>query len=242
MLRTSRHFRSGRTHETSARAGAGVGGTGPPRGGHCPYGNAPGQGRDRWGVREESRRPSPRHAVGRCAQEVRRRRPVAGRRRDAALGRVQESREGSTSSEGADLDTKNRGVRCLRSRGCEVPCRGGVTGGRGTGHLVAALRAQRRQAGHSHSGPLGRLPDRTDLTGVLLSVTVVMTVRLRTRHLRRHGTRNVLVLGGRLEMNARRRNVFAGGEVTHRRVRADGMRIQQAEEKQAQPQHTPQSR
>lgn len=205
-------------------------------------GNSPGRGRDRWGVREESRRPSPRHAVGHCAQEVRRHGPVAGRRRDAALGRVRKSREGSTGSEGADLDTKNRGVRRMGSRRREVPCRCGVTGGREAGPFVAALRAQRRQAGHRHGGTLGRLPDRTGLTGVLLSVAVVMALRLLTRHLHQRGTRNVFMFDSWLEMPARRQDALVGGEVTHRRVRADGMRIQQSEEEQAQPQYTPQSR
>lgn len=242
--RTSRLFRrSGRTHESSARERAGVGGTGPPRGGHCPYGSSPGRGRDRWGgVGEVGRRPSPHHAVGRCAQEVRRHGPVAGRGRDAALGRVEKSREGSTGSEGADLDTKNRGVCRLRSRDREVPCRGGVAGGREAGCFLAVLRAQRRQAGLRYSWTLRRLPHRTVRIGVLLSVAVVMALRLLARRLRRRGTRNVFVFGSVLEMNARRRNTLVGGEVTHRRVRADGMRIQQAEEEQAKPQHTPQSR
>ncbi len=242
MPRTSRLLRSGRAHKAWARERAGVGGTGPPRGGHCPYGNSPGQGRDRWGVGEEGRRPSPRHAVGRCAQEVRRRGPVAGRRRDAASGRVRKSLEGATGSGGADLDTKNRGVRRLGSRGREVPCRGGVTGGRRASRPVAVLRVQRRQTGLRYSGTLRRLPHRTVRIGVRLSVAVVMVLRLLARRLRRRGTRNVFVFGSWLEMSARRREALVGGEVTHRRVRADGVRIQQTEEEQAQPQHTPQSR
>ncbi|MCX4570693.1 hypothetical protein OOK48_30620 [Streptomyces viridodiastaticus] len=77
---------------------------------------------------------------------------------------------------------------------------------------------------------------------MLLSVAVVMAIRLLVRHLHRRGTRNVFMFGSWLEMNARRRDALVGGEVTHRRVRADGVRIQQTEEEQAQPQHTPQSR
>jgi hypothetical protein len=77
---------------------------------------------------------------------------------------------------------------------------------------------------------------------VLLSVAVMMTLRLLARRLRRCGTRNVFVFGRGLEMNARRRDAPVGGEVTDRDVRAGGMRIQQAEEEQTKPQHTPQSR
>jgi hypothetical protein len=56
------------------------------------------------------------------------------------------------------------------------------------------------------------------------------------------GTRNVFEFHSWLEMPAGRHDALAGSEVTHRRVRADGVRIQQAEEEQTQPQHTHQSR
>lgn len=243
MLRASRLLRSGRTHGTSARERAGVGGTGPPRGGHCPCGNSPGQGSDRWGVGEESRRPSPRHAVGRCAQEVRRHGPVAGRRGGVTRPWA-ESRspgKGRPVRERADLDAKNRGVRRLRSWSRGIACRGGVPGGPGAGRLVAALRTQRRQAGHGHSGALGGLPDRTGFTCVRLSVAVVMAFRSPCR-LQQRGNRNALMFGSWLEMPARCHDALLGGEMAHRRVRADGMRIQQAEEEQTQPQHTHQSR
>lgn len=244
MLRTSRLLHGGRTKERGARERAGVGGTGPPRGGPCPCGNSPGQGRDRWGSGKRAvdlPRATRWGAVGRCAQEVGRRGTGHRGRHDAALGRVQKSREGSTGRESADLDAKNRGVRRSRSRGREVPCLCQVPGGSGAGRLVSALRTQPRQTGHSHSGPLGGLPDRTGLTCVRLSVAVVAALRL-PRRLHPRGTRNVHGSDSWLEMPARRHDALGGGEVTHRRVRADGMRIQQAEEEQAQPKHTRQSR
>ena len=88
-----------------------------------------------------------------------------------------------------------------------------------------------------------RLPQRTVLADVLLSVAaVVMAPGLLVGRLYRCGTRNASVFGGGLKMSARHRDTLIGGEVTHRGIRARGMRIQQAEEEQAQSQHTPQSR
>ncbi|TQK45339.1 hypothetical protein FBY35_6900 [Streptomyces sp. SLBN-118] len=114
-------------------------------------------------------------------------------------------------------------------RGCEIPYRG-MTGGHGAGHIVAVLRAQRRQTGHRHGGTLWRLSQRTVLDSVLMSVAVVMALRLRVGQMSRRGTRNVFTLDGGLKMSTRYRDALIGDEVTHRGVRVDGVRVQQAEE------------
>ncbi|UUU25242.1 hypothetical protein [Streptomyces sp. DSM 40750] len=58
----------------------------------------------------------------------------------------------------------------------------------------------------------------------------------------RRGTRNRFVVHGRLKMIAGNGNALADGEVTHRGVGRDGVRIQQPEEEEAQAKQTPQSR
>lgn len=62
----------------------------------------------------------------------------------------------------------------MRWRGYEVPGRG-VTSVRQPGQAaVTALRAQRRQAGHAHTGPLRRLPQRALPADMVLPVLPVL--------------------------------------------------------------------
>lgn len=131
----------------------------------------------------------------------------------------------------------------MRYRGHGVPCCG-VAGVHRPGRIavVTDRRMQRRQAGHGHGGALRGLPQRTVLAGVLLSMAVVVAGGLLVRGLRRGGTRNAVAFGSGLKMSAGGRDAPFGCEVTHRRIRADGMRIQQTEEEQAQTQHVPQNR
>lgn len=84
----SRLLRSERRHGVSAWTRTGVGGTGPPRGGHCPWGTLPVRAAIGGG---EGTEPSTvaasrcgRCATGRCAQEVGRHGTVAGTRCDTA--------------------------------------------------------------------------------------------------------------------------------------------------------------
>jgi len=127
-------------------------------------------------------------------------------------------------------------------RGREVPpC--GVTGApRAKRLVVVARRVERRQAGHCDIGALRRLPQRTLLDGMPLSVAVWMAHRLLVRQTGRRGTRNARVFHNGLKMNAGCRDAIVHHEVTHRGLGTDGVRIQQTEEEQAQSQHTPQSR
>lgn len=97
--------------------------------------------------------------------------------------------------------------------------------------VVIAHRAQRRQAGHLDTGPLRGLPQRALPTGMVLTVTAVVVVRRIVGRLARGPV-------GYVGYD----DAFAGGEVTLRGIGADGVRIQQTEEKQAQAQHTPQNR
>ncbi|WP_405816503.1 hypothetical protein OG241_17995 [Streptomyces sp. NBC_01390] len=86
------------------------------------------------------------------------------------------------------------------------------------------------------------MSERAVLAGVLLPMAVVMAGRSLVRGLRRGGTRNAFDFGSGLEMSAGSRDTPVGREMTHRRIGADGMRIQQTAEEQAQPQHAPQNR
>ncbi len=204
-------------------------------------GNSPGQGRDRWGSGKRAvDRPRATHwgAVRRGSDVMTGHRGKAGH----GLGSSPEVPGRTTGSGRVDLNAKNRGVRRSRSRGREVSCHCGAPGGPGAGRFVAVLRTQRRQTGHGHSGALGGLPDRTGFTCVRLSVAAVMAFRLLPRRLRQRGNRDALMFGSWLEMPARRHDALLGDEMTHRRVRADGMRVQQAEEEETQPQHTRQRR
>lgn len=188
---------------------------------------------------EPSTVPAPRCGALFAGGQTSDRSPGEGRTRPG----VESRSPGRTTGSGrADLNAKNRGVRRSRSRGREVSCHCGVPGGPGAGRFVAVLRTQRRQTGHGHSGALGGLPDRTGFTCVRLSVAAVMALRLLPRRLHQRGNRNALVFGSWLEMPARCHDALLGDEMTHRRVRADGMRIQQAEEEETQPQHTRQRR
>ncbi len=134
----------------------------------------------------------------------------------------------------------------MRCRGYEVPGRG-VTRVHQPGQaVVIALRTQRRQAGHAHTGPLRRLPQRTLPAGMVLPVTVVMVPRRivgrRAHGHRRRGDRNLFAVRDGLETNAGHRSAFVGSDMTHRGIGADSVRIQQTEEEQAQAQHAPQNR
>lgn len=112
--------------------------------------------------------------------------------------------------------------------------------------VTIARRAQRRQAGHADTGRLRRLPERALPTGVVLPVTLVTVARRIVRSLAREhcrrGTRNLFAVHGGREVNVGYRDAFVGRDVTYRGIGADGMRVQQTEEEQAQAHHAPQNR
>ncbi|GGN80617.1 hypothetical protein GCM10011579_066320 [Streptomyces albiflavescens] len=130
----------------------------------------------------------------------------------------------------------------MRYRGHDVP-RCGVTEAHRAKHLVVvARRVQRRWAGHPCIGALRRLPERAVLDSVLVSVAVPVSRRPLAHRPCRHRTCNALALGGGLNVSAEHRRALAHIKVTHRGLRADGVRVEQTAEQQAQSQDTPQSR
>lgn len=91
-------------------------------------------------------------------------------------------------------------------------------------------------------GALRRLPERTFLASVMLPVVFVMAARCPAHGHAMRGTRNARRLGGELEPNVRSRDTCLGSKVTHSGIGTDGVRVQQAENEQAQSQHAPQNR
>ncbi|MEU1513257.1 hypothetical protein ABZ490_14025 [Streptomyces sp. NPDC005811] len=150
------------------------------------------------------------------------------------------ARRRADGSEGSDLDTKHRSFR-RESYGRSAVSWHGTTHLQGTRHFRAVLRGQRRYTGQGYNGALWGLSQHAIGTGVMLSVPG-MALKALAHALRRHGASKAFPPGIGLKVNADRRGVCTGGEVTHRVLGAAGVQVQHTEQEKAQTQHTPQSR
>ncbi|MCX4672120.1 hypothetical protein OG453_36540 [Streptomyces sp. NBC_01381] len=108
--------------------------------------------------------------------------------------------------------------------------------------LVLDRQAQWRQRGDIHFGPLGRLPEATFLEGVLPAVVSVTAARPVGGVMLVRGTRGAWHGGGVPGVDDLRRDAFCRLQVTHRRIGARRMGVQQTEEDQAKAKETQRSR